>query len=67
MRTETAQVASGKVLVVEDDDGMREAITTLLDAAGIESAAYASAEALLACGVAADARCVVSDLRQGHQ
>jgi two-component system, LuxR family, response regulator FixJ len=62
MRAETAPVARGKVLVVEDDDGMREAITSLLDAAGIESAAYASAEALLACGGAAAARCVVSDL-----
>ncbi len=53
----------GKVLVAEDDDGMREAIETLLEAAGIESAAYASAEALLASGATEGARCVISDLK----
>jgi len=52
-----------KVLVVEDDDGMREAIESLLDAAGIESTAYASAEALLAGGAIEDALCVISDLK----
>ena len=53
----------GKVLVVEDDEGMREAIETLLGAAGIESAAYASAEALLAGGAVDDALCVISDIK----
>ncbi len=42
---------------------MREAIETLLEAAGIESAAYASAEALLAGGAIEGARCVISDLK----
>lgn len=55
--------ACGKVLVAEDDDGMREAIETLLEAAGIESATYASAEALLAGGAVEGARCVISDLK----
>jgi FixJ family two-component response regulator len=58
-----AMGAQGKVLVVEDDEGMREAIETLLDAAGIESAAYASAEALLAGGAVDDALCVISDIK----
>jgi two-component system response regulator FixJ len=53
----------GKILVVEDDDGMREAIESLLGAAGFESATYASAEALLDRGACEDALCVVSDFR----
>jgi FixJ family two-component response regulator len=53
----------GTVLVVEDDDSMREAIERLLNAAGFGCAAYASAEALLARGVNADSACVISDLR----
>jgi two-component system response regulator FixJ len=53
----------GLVLVVEDDDGMREAIESLLDAAGISNTAYASAEALLAGGAIDRASCVVSDIK----
>jgi FixJ family two-component response regulator len=53
----------GKVIVVEDDQSMREAIETLLDAAGIESATYESAEALLADPTTQGARCIVSDLK----
>jgi FixJ family two-component response regulator len=52
-----------KVFVVEDDDGMREAIETLLGAAGIESATYASAEALLGADGIDGATCVISDLK----
>ncbi|MGZ8992768.1 MAG: response regulator [Burkholderiaceae bacterium] len=51
------------VLVVDDDDSMRQAIERLLGSAGFETAAYSSAEALLA-GVEIDgATCVVSDLK----
>jgi len=53
----------GKVLVVEDDDSMREAIDTLLEAGGIEPVLYASAEALLADGAGAGSVCIVSDLK----
>jgi len=52
-----------KVLVVEDDDSMREAIQRLLGAAGFGCTAYASADALLAQGVDENSACVVSDLR----
>ena len=52
-----------RVLVVDDDDGMREAIESLLDAAGFETASYASAEALLAGGAIDGALCVISDLK----
>lgn len=58
-------MASGtqQVFVVEDDDGMREAIGSLLDIAGYATVMYGSAEALLAEGRIADALCIVSDLR----
>jgi len=50
------------VLVVEDDDGMREAIETLLEAAGFDTAAYSSAEAMLAGGAYERTLCAISDL-----
>jgi two-component system response regulator FixJ len=53
----------GTVLVVEDDDSMRESIKRLLETAGFGCTAYASADALLARGVDADSVCVISDLR----
>ena len=56
-------IGGGRVLVIEDDEGMREAIESLLDAAGYASSSYASAEALIAAGTPADARCIVSDVR----
>ena len=51
------------ILVVEDDDSMRQAIARLLCAADFECDAYTSAEALLARGGGGDAACVVSDLK----
>jgi two-component system, LuxR family, response regulator FixJ len=56
-------VAGKMVLVVEDDEGMREALIRLLDAAGFRTAAFVSAEALLDVGASSDAVCVVSDLK----
>ena len=56
-------IGGGRVLVIEDDEGMREAIESLLNAAGYETTPYASAEALLAAGPPEDARCIVSDIR----
>lgn len=52
-----------KILVVEDDDSLRPALERLLNAAGFETAAYTSAEALLADADAGDAACVVCDLK----
>ena len=52
------------VVVVEDDQSMREAIEDLLHAAAVDSVLYQSAEALLADGTSAEfASCVVSDLK----
>lgn len=56
-------MAATKVLVVEDDPSMREAIGRLLGAAGIDAKMYPSAEDLLANGAAATAACIVSDWR----
>ena len=52
-----------RVLVVDDDEGMREALKNLLDAAGFEATAFDSAEALLQDGVIDGAACIISDLR----
>jgi len=51
------------VLVVESDDGMRDAIERFLNEAGFACTAYSSADALLARGVDQDSACVISDLR----
>jgi len=56
-------VLSGTILVVEDDDSMREAIERLLNEAGFVCAAYASADTLLARGAYEDSACVICDLR----
>jgi len=55
--------AHDRVLVVEDDDGMREAIQMLLHVAGVPCVAYESAEALLSGGAIDASVCVVSDVK----
>jgi FixJ family two-component response regulator len=50
------------VLVVEDDEGMREAIDQLLSVAGFTAVLYGSAEALLADASSERPLCLVSDL-----
>lgn len=52
-----------KVLIVEDNASMREALQRLLGAAGFGTVAYESAEALLAVDAPTKTACVVSDLR----
>jgi len=54
---------SGTVLVIEDDESMREAIERLLGTAGFGCRAFASADALLARGVDESSVCVISDMR----
>jgi FixJ family two-component response regulator len=54
---------SREVVVVEDDPGMREALQKLLAAAGLHAVAFASPEDLLRSGAAADAGCMVLDVR----
>ncbi|MDM0019517.1 response regulator transcription factor [Variovorax saccharolyticus] len=56
-------IPTGAVLVVDDDDSMRQAIRRLLNAAGLKTQTFASAEALLDGGPVAGAACVVSDFK----
>lgn len=58
-----AMGTGGRVLVVDDDESMREAIESLLDVAGFESTVYDSAEDLLAADGVEDALCVISDIK----
>ena len=51
------------IAVVEDDEGMRQAMRRLLEAEGFATEVFASAEALLAAGAAERARCLVLDLQ----
>jgi FixJ family two-component response regulator len=53
---------AGIVLVVEDDDSVRRAVQRLLNASGVPTTTYASAEALLAVGPDEGDVCVVADL-----
>jgi FixJ family two-component response regulator len=50
------------ILVVEDDDSMREAIENLLGVAGFSTVVYQSAEAMLAEDTCERPLCVISDL-----
>jgi two-component system response regulator FixJ len=51
-----------QVVVVDDDDSVRQAIERLLAAADFEARTFDSAEALLARGPIPNVVCVVSDL-----
>jgi len=48
---------------VDDDEGMREALKHLLDAAGFQTVVYSSAEALLGDGALDGTLCIISDIR----
>jgi DNA-binding response OmpR family regulator len=50
------------VLVVEDDEGMGEAIESLLNLSGFSTVIYGSAEAMLADHTDEHPLCVISDL-----
>lgn len=52
-----------KILVVENDPGLRAALERLLAEAGLEPRGYPCAEALLEAGGAEAADCIVCDLR----
>jgi FixJ family two-component response regulator len=51
------------VLLIEDDDSVRKALERLINTSGMECAAFASGESLLARGSVEDATCIVSDLK----
>src|SRR5690242_12317193 len=53
----------GLELVVEENEGMRQSIDKLLDAAGFSGITYSNAEDLIAGGRFDDAVCVISDIK----
>src|SRR5690606_21986478 len=55
--------AAPLVLIVDDDEALREAIGELLASAGIDSAGFASTAQLLASGLLARPGCLVLDVR----
>lgn len=55
--------AGRPVAVVEDDDGARNALGRLLDAAGFESALFESAEAFLGSKPDRDWSCLIVDVQ----
>ncbi|MBK1661173.1 response regulator [Paracraurococcus ruber] len=56
----------GQVVIVDDDDEMRDSIACLLATDGRNAAEYANAEALLAAGVPSGTTCVLVDMRLGE-
>jgi FixJ family two-component response regulator len=55
-------VSEERILVVEDDRAMREALTRILSVAGFCASAFPSAEALLESSLASEAACFVLDI-----
>lgn len=56
-------MSGGRILLVEDDDGMRHAVARLLVAGGYPVSAFASAEAVLVSDARREAGCLILDLR----
>ena len=52
----------GDIVVVDDDDGARQAFERVLNAAGFRTLAFPSAETLLQSNAAAGAACLVFDI-----
>jgi FixJ family two-component response regulator len=51
------------VIVVEDDEGMRQAMRRVLEAEGFVTEVFNDAEAMLATGAASRASCLVLDIQ----
>jgi FixJ family two-component response regulator len=57
------QMKSSLVAIVEDDDLMRDALQDLLNAGGLRSRAFASAEEFLNSGQQHEIACLIADIR----
>jgi FixJ family two-component response regulator len=53
----------GAIAIVDDDEPLREALASVLRAAGLPVAAFASAEEFLESAYVKDAGCVILDVR----
>jgi len=51
------------VAVVDDDDSIRSAVKDLLDAVGLQSRSFASAEEFLSSGKQQETACLIADIR----
>jgi len=51
------------VVIVDDDESMRNALRGLMKEVGLPAQAFASAEEFLAIGLARQAGCVIADIR----
>jgi FixJ family two-component response regulator len=58
-----AELATGRILVVDDDDSVCRALARLLRSFGFQVRTFGSAAELLAAGVPDDAVCLVADVR----
>jgi FixJ family two-component response regulator len=56
-------MSAENILLVEDDEGMRQAVERLLFARGYPVTAFASAEDLLGWAARGQARCLILDVR----
>jgi FixJ family two-component response regulator len=64
MRTPVDPVATAReVILVEDDDGLRQAVERLLVAAGYEVESFSSAEAFLDSPARSGVACLIADVR----
>ena len=51
------------VAIVDDDESMREAVRSLLQAAGLRARAFSSAEEFLSSGQQYEIACLIADIR----
>jgi FixJ family two-component response regulator len=51
------------VAIVDDDESMREAVRSLLQAAGLRARAFSSAEEFLSSGQQHEIACLIADIR----
>jgi FixJ family two-component response regulator len=57
------QTKTGIIGIVDDDESLREALGSVLKAAGLSARTFASAEEFLACDDCDNTRCLVLDVR----